>query len=54
MISSGLNLNLFTDRQFFNTGFGHEKSVRHDGPKEPRDWAEGQKEVCVLIFWTAL
>ena len=31
----------------FNTGFGHEKSVRQDGSKEPHDWAEGQLEECV-------
>ena len=31
----------------FNTGFGHEKYVRQDGSKEPRDWTEGQSEGCV-------
>ena len=35
MISSELNLNRFTVD--FNTGFGHEKSVRQDGSKESHD-----------------
>jgi len=31
----------------FNTGFGHDESVRQDGSKEHQDWAEGQSEGCV-------
>ena len=38
MISSELNLNRFTlSPSSFNSGFGHERSVRQDGSKETHD-----------------
>ena len=51
MISSELNLNWFTIHQILTQGFGHEKSVRQDGTKEPHDRAEANwRDVCLDLL----
>ena len=51
MISSELNLNRFTIPSNFNTGFGHEKSVRQDGSKNlTTEQKANRRDVCLDLL----